>query len=399
MPADQSRNFVFTNYALEHNYETMVTESSLAEYIAYAPETCPSTRRPHHQGWIRLRIKKSTSSASCIKISKQLGLSWMSAMRGTLVQNDLYCGKDSAGELIEFGERPKQGERGDLKQIVESIRNNTATAETVLMDDPMTYHVFGRTMHAVETVMNRNKWRTKQTHGIFIHGLTGLGKSHFAYRNYDASTHYVKNAEETFWDGYRGQPTVILNELRYEIPYQALLALADKWPHTVKIKCREPVPFLATQLIITSSLSPEEMYPDKASSKDKLDQFYRRFTVIELKPDTSEYEIAKHIHYGRIEILLGNIARSVTREKRRRPVRYALRLWQGLCQPIVESPTKEADAGAKVPIDEGEVLRTPPPPIDTPGQSPHPSPMAAPPLASPTVDPPPLRRSTRSKPK
>jgi hypothetical protein len=39
---------------------------------------------------------------------------------------------------------------------------------------------------------------------------------------------------------------------------ELLLDLVDRWPKTVKIRNREPRPFLAKTLLITSSMTPEE---------------------------------------------------------------------------------------------------------------------------------------------
>ena len=95
---------------------------------------------------------------------------------------------------------------------------------------------------------------------------------------YHPDTHYVWKDDKGWQDGYSGQETVIVNDFRGSIPYGELLNLVDKWPHFVPRRGREPAPFLAKKFIVTSSLTPEQVYHNLAAS-DSLDQLSRRFKV------------------------------------------------------------------------------------------------------------------------
>lgn len=120
------------------------------------------------------------------------------------------------------------------------------------------------------------------TEGLWIFGETGTGKSQQAYKDYHPDTHYNLPNDNGWWDGYTGQKIVIINEFRGEIKYSELLELLDWTPKTVKRRGREPVPLLAEQIIITSSLSPEEVYSNLALN-DSLGQLLRRIKIVELK--------------------------------------------------------------------------------------------------------------------
>ncbi len=122
------------------------------------------------------------------------------------------------------------------------------------------------------------------TKGIWYHGKTGCGKSETAFKDFNPDTHYVKSVnskEADWWDGYTGQETVIIDEFRGQITYSELLSLMDGWPKKVSRRCREPIPFLAKKIIITSSLPPEEVYVNLAE-KDSLDQLLRRCEIVEI---------------------------------------------------------------------------------------------------------------------
>ena len=139
----------------------------------------------------------------------------------------------------------------------------------------------------------RKRFRTEMTQGIWYHGPTAVGKSHKAFEGFDPQTHYVwKLNEKSGWqDGYAGQETVIINDFRGEIPYNEMLQLVDKWPHSVPRRGREPAPFLAKTVIVTSSLSPAQVYHRRAE-EDSLNQLLRRFDVIELRPN-SDTEVVR----------------------------------------------------------------------------------------------------------
>jgi len=123
------------------------------------------------------------------------------------------------------------------------------------------------------------------TEGFWYYGPTGVGKSHTVYDGFTPKTHYVWKNDNGWQDGYAGQETVIINDFRGEgLPYNELLQLVDKWPYTLRRRGREPVPFLAKRVLITSSLHPRDVY-NRRAIEDNLLQLTRRFTITEILPD------------------------------------------------------------------------------------------------------------------
>jgi hypothetical protein len=135
------------------------------------------------------------------------------------------------------------------------------------------------------------------TKAEWIYGSTGTGKSHYAFNNYSPDTHYLYPNDGGWWDGYTGQEIVIINEFRGGIMYSELLELLDKWPKTVRRRGREPVPFLAKLVIITSSLHPKNIYQGVLEKDDSIDQLLRRIKVIEFRdkygvsPEYTEFKM------------------------------------------------------------------------------------------------------------
>ena len=267
---ERFRAFAFTNYKLENDYQKVVDEGKVL-YMCYGDEVCPTTQRKHHQGWAYFKNQKSSYK----EVATLLGVSHVEGMRGSLSQNDDYCSKE--GAMKHFGTRPTPGERLDLEDIKQRIMEGESVDE-LTMWNPELFHQYGRTLSKIEQIQLRKKFRTWMTVGKWYYGPTGTGKSHTAFEDFTPEDCYVKNLSDDWWDGYVGQPRVILNDFRGQIKYEELLCLVDKWPHTVKQRNREPVPFLARELIVTSSLHPALLY-ESLKKEDSIDQLLRRFVL------------------------------------------------------------------------------------------------------------------------
>lgn len=282
----KTRAFVVTQWNLDCDYQKLF-DTKQFKYIAYGNEICPDTGRPHHQLFLYFHNLKSFSNKNLNKIGDMFGPVHCNVepMRGNFVHNEAYCSKE--GSLIEFGEAPKQGCRNDLVECKDKILKGSLTPEDVIIENPEFYHKYGRTMEKIHTIALRKKFRSWMTKGEWICGPSGIGKSHYAFKDYNPDTHYIKNINDEWWDGYVGQETVIINEFRGQITFSELLDLVDKWPKTVKQRNREPVPFLARKVIITSIMEPKDVYRNLCET-EKWSQFERRFKIINLDQKYSE---------------------------------------------------------------------------------------------------------------
>lgn len=273
--ATKTRLWCFTNYDLEFDYPDYMKTSS-AVYLVVGREVCPTTGRLHDQGFVYY----SGARGSMTQIARELG-STCKPCNGTLDQNMDYCTED--GKYREFGKKPAQGNRSDIDGLAQAIMSGETTVDEITLANPLMYHQYGRTLSRVEDIVLRKRKRTEMTKLTWITGPTGCGKSHMAFENFEPDTHYVYPNDKGWWDGYTGQETVIFNEFRGGIPYSEMLDLADKWYKTVNRRGREPVPFLAKHIIVTSVLEPHEVYHNLAEN-DPMEQLNRRMNIIRLKP-------------------------------------------------------------------------------------------------------------------
>lgn len=279
------RWFVVTQWNVDCDYLSIMSASGGPRYVAYGLETCPKTGRPHHQAFVYFSSPRGGGKCSCNKIGDLFGPihCFAQGMKGSIDQNVDYSTKATNGVLTEFGNKPAQGK----PLVLDEVRDRILAGETVdelALEVPWLFHQYGRTLSRIEQITLRKQFRHPtgthrfMTEGIWYTGPTGSGKSHSAFQNFSPETHYVKNINEDWWDGYVGQETVIINEFRAQISFSEILDLVDKWPKNVKWRNRESVPFLAKTVIITSILTPEQCYHGKTRGEDWA-QFHRRFTV------------------------------------------------------------------------------------------------------------------------
>jgi len=284
------RWFVTTNWNTECDYDALIAKGKI-RFVAYGAEKCPTTGRPHHQLYFYL-FKDSTYGKLVLnKLGKMFGETHcqVKPMFGRITDNEAYCSKDTAGELIKHGSEPAQGARGDIDEAKELIMKGDMTADEICVENPGFFHQYGRTLDRAEAIALRQRYRTWRTLCTWYTGHTFSGKSWHCFKahgEYDPKTHYVKNLNEDWWDGYKGQPIVIFNEFRGQIPFSEMLDLIDEWPKTVRWRGREPVPFLAKEIVIASVKHPEDVYVNQ--SGEPWEQWTRRVKVVTLKKRTRE---------------------------------------------------------------------------------------------------------------
>lgn len=246
-------------------------------YLVTGEEICPTTGKTHWQTYLYYYNAKSFDEVRNYFGKKN---THVELTKGEPKENVAYCTKDE--KFKEYGELPQQGKRTDLADIADEIAKGKSV-DAITLENPMLYHQYGRTLNKLEELAMMKLWRKEMTKCIWYYGPTGVGKSHKAFENYSNETHYVISCNDKgWWEGYRQQETVILNDFRGKISYEELLTLVDKWPYSVPRRGTFPMPFTSKLLIITSSLPPDKIYHNR-EAEDSLEQLYERIEVIKLK--------------------------------------------------------------------------------------------------------------------
>lgn len=258
--------FVWNNYT-EDSVRIIRSYMEQVEYGIFGYEVGDLCGTPHLQGYVYFKNARGIKG-----VVKALKGAHVEGAKGDSLSNQKYSSK--SGKFEEFGKLPEQGKRNDLIEI----RNRILAGERVdnlAMENPMRYHMYGRTMNYIEDIVLRKKSRKWETKGWWLYGPTYTGKSERAFADFDPDTHYNLMDDHGWWDGYTGQETVIINDFRGEIPYNKLLQMLDKYPFNVNRRGRPPAPFLAKLVIFTSSLSMEQVYHHR-DEEDSIQQLLRR---------------------------------------------------------------------------------------------------------------------------
>lgn len=112
-------------------------------------------------------------------------------------------------------------------------------------------------------------------------GPTGTGKSRRAWDESGLDA-YPKAPLTKFWDGYRGQDHVVIDEFSGVVAITSVLRWFDRYPVLVEIK-GSAVPLVASKIWITSNLEPEEWYPNLPQSQ--MDALKRRLIITRFIPE------------------------------------------------------------------------------------------------------------------
>jgi len=280
--------WVFTLFGYDDKKIKWLCEYDKIRYMRFQKEICPTTGRKHLQGFFSL--KTGQSFAALKKNLSPIGSPCLAIMKGTVEDNVAYCSKSETRDPectqgYSIGKLPEKGKRTDLNLIKDEIVAG-AKVDEICMERPMLFHQYGRTLRTIEAITQRHKYRTWMTKCLWLFGKTGTGKSQKAMEGYNPDTHYRWELNDKGWqDSYTGQETVIIDDFRGEIKYNELLRMIDQYPYNVSRRGQAPAPFLAKLIIITSPLSPEQIYCRQVEKDDSLDQLYRRIDILELVHD------------------------------------------------------------------------------------------------------------------
>lgn len=108
-------------------------------------------------------------------------------------------------------------------------------------------------------------------------GPSGVGKTRRAWEEAKAlGPVYIKTGTHKWWDGYRGEKFVIIDEFDGMIRLTNLLTWLDRYPCRVEYKGGSS-PLLATHFWVTSNLPLEEWFPD--AKPDQVAALRRRVKV------------------------------------------------------------------------------------------------------------------------
>jgi len=192
-------------------------------------------------------------------------------MGGSISANLTYTGKEAseeAGTLHEFGERPlsnkearEKGGQATKEKYKEIIKLAKTGDFTCLEEDyPGDYLRMWKTLRCVhDEAQCRNK-PTDQLLHWWIVGGTGSGKSYGVFRTVGEENYYRKDANNKWWDGYKYQEWVLIDDYQPLWKERAVLKnWADHYPFRAEVK-GSSMQIRPKHVIITSNYSIDDAH-------------------------------------------------------------------------------------------------------------------------------------------
>ncbi|UME38930.1 replication-associated protein [Italian wall lizard associated cyclovirus 1] len=251
------RRFVFTwnNYTEEDIDRTKRFIESFCKYGIFGKELAPTTNTPHLQGFCNLTKPMRFST-----IKKHLHNSiHIEKANGSDAQNKEYCSK--AGDIFEKGTPDRQGRRSDLESVVAAIQNGERDEKKLAEINAGVFIRYFRGIREYIRTINPIIPRNFKTEVFYYYGPPGSGKSRRALQEaqeHDANSIYYK-PRGLWWDGYKQQKCVIIDDFYGWIKYDELLKICDRYPYKVQIKGGFEE-FVTEKIWITSNVDIDDLY-------------------------------------------------------------------------------------------------------------------------------------------
>lgn len=235
------------------------------QYIIWQFESGEETHTPHFQGYVQLKVKERPTMINRVWPGAHLVVA-----RGSPEQNREYCTKSRtrvAGPWERGTIGPGAGDRTDLKALGAAIMAGKKVSE-VAEDKPEAVIHYARGLKALEEIASRKaaESETRDPYTYVLWGDTGTGKTSLAHAFFGESsiyTHHLVPGGHQWFDGYDGQPALIIDDFTGWVPFRTLLLWLDRYPCRLEVKGG----FTYARwrhVFITSNKPPEQWYTDES---------------------------------------------------------------------------------------------------------------------------------------
>jgi len=258
----QKYHFQFThnNYEEDHYNVLKVWFSDNCKYACMQKEV-GEEGTPHIQGYFSLKKKMRTLSLQKTfnqLLGTNLHLEWA---KGSAQQNRVYCSKSGGTDFWECGEM-KQGKRNDLEEVSDKILRKRPLNE-IAVEHPVSYIRYNKGFIALAAVIEQPpEHRTMDVTLYFGDSNTGKTKMAEHYAFLFGEYHLVQRPDKNrplYWDNYRGQKTIIIDEFKGWITPTTLNRYLDSYK--CELDCRGVTKWAYFEhVIITSNYEPDQWW-------------------------------------------------------------------------------------------------------------------------------------------
>lgn len=253
MSDNRSRNWCWTDYEFL-NWEEIFNKWDNIRYIGYGDEICPTTGKPHFQGWMQFKkavrfpwIKKNI----CPKLH-------LEKCYGTEEHNQIYCSKIN---FKSFGEFVTQGKRTDLKAITEALVNNATNLTEIMVEHPELYCRYRNGVRDIAALaIKKSIPDFRELTVTYIWGPTRTGKTWWAIHQFaDEPWYKIQGCHLRWWQDYNLEKNLLIDEYDNNIKCEEMLAYLDVYKLRLDVKGSHTYANW-TNVIITSNIPPQELH-------------------------------------------------------------------------------------------------------------------------------------------
>lgn len=288
--------FTYNNYTDAGIELLKAYMSENCKYGCFQKEVAPTTGTPHLQGYLNLKKKQRMTTVQKSLVGLGIQLTLINA-NGTPEANRTYCSKPGGQDFFEIGDIKivGQGKRTDLKEVAEKVLGKRPISE-IAEEHPVEYIKYYRGITALQFITTRiPDERPMET--VLFFGDANTGKSTKArqyaklYGNY--YTLSQPNNGSLWWDGYKGEKSVLIDEYKGWIIPTQLNCILDQYKISLPTK-GGTIYGQYEHVFITSNYPPEQWYAEKVIW-DKQALFRRLTHIYEFRGTTPENVIIKKL--------------------------------------------------------------------------------------------------------
>ena len=270
MPSDfRTRNACVTwnNPPLETRPLMFTELPDKVTYIVWSLE-CGKAGTTHWQIYVEFASTMTVAGIKKIFGEKSIHVE---PRRGTAQQAADYCKKLDETHLQgpwEFGEISHQGQSSSArmeKEAQNGVIGELRRGKVRMADVPD--DMVRSCPQAIKMAMTlAPPVLRKKVDVYYLEGDTGIGKTYGIFKMFPDAYRPTVSGDKVWFDGYDGQKTLLLDELRGGIKLGFLLQLLDPYPLKVEVK-GGTVNAEWERVFITTNTPPEKWYP-RISSED-----------------------------------------------------------------------------------------------------------------------------------
>ncbi len=240
-------------------YSSFITSAPKLRFAIWQLECAPTSGQKHIQGYLEFT---SSMRLSAVKRFLSLPTCHLEGRRGSRQQAISYCGKEEtrlAGPWQIGDSRISPGKRSDLSEVTDRILSGKPLADLV-EEYPNQYVRYRRGIEALYGQLAHKRQSVWRDVTVLVYwGDTGTGKTRLALGEGEVPFFVLDQGDRIWFDGYTGQPRLVIDDFYGWIKYGVLLRILDGHPYRCEIKGGF-FPALWTEVVITSNKHPSDWY-------------------------------------------------------------------------------------------------------------------------------------------